>query len=227
MAAGVRIVFMAPTGRDYYASISRWSLNEGEGFTYQWNNTTNAWGVSGAVGVNDMKIPMSELSVQDYYVQTDNLDDYTGWICVRVHNDDNAGDPVEYIDNRYIVNGAEVAMPELYNVSSVLVSPARTWTLPIEGGDAPNIIQVEVGSTVTLAMDFSNVVNEGTTIASVSSVSVSDGVSLTTANNVVDQSKLAVHFDATCSSVGARLMAVTVVTTDGQTIVGEGNLEVT
>lgn len=226
MAAGVRIIHVAATGGDYYAHILRWASTAGDGFTYEWDNTNDAWVVAGQGGVNDVKIDLPELSTGDYVKHTDNLDGYTGWICVRIHNDA-VSDTVVDAYNLYVVDGAEVAMPELYNLSSVLVSPARTWTLPLEGGDAPNIIQVEVGSTVTLAMDFSNVVNEGTTIASVSSVSVSDGVSLTTANNVVDQSKLAVHFDATCSTVGQRLMAVTVVTTDGQTIVGEGNLEVT
>lgn len=227
MASGVRIVYAAATGGTYFANIMRWSTVLGEGWPYEWDNTNSQWVVAGSASAAEKKITMTEQSFGDYIANLVNLDSYTGWVTVRIHNDDDANDVVVKIENVYVTDGGEKHDQELAAQSAYFVGRSRTWVLPDDGSDAPNIIAVETGSTVTVAMDFTWLLNDDTTISSISSVSVVDGSSLTTANNALSQDKKKAHFDATCSTSGDRLMAVTVTTTDGQTIVGEGTLSVT
>lgn len=223
--AGVRIAYTAATGGDYYASIGRWSTTAGETINYTWNNDTEAWALS--VSSPDDKIDLTELATGDYYAHSPNLDEYTGWICIRIHDDADPSDTIVKVDNIYIVDGAQVALEELYAVSSVVVGTGRTWKLPSDGTDALNIVSIETGSTATLAMDFSRVLNTSATLTAVSSVTVTTGSALTISNSVIDGSKTNVHFDVTAASSGDRLITVTVTTIDGQTLVGEGHLEIT
>lgn len=76
-------------------------------------------------------------------------------------------------------------------------------------------------------MDFTKVLNAAASVATVTSVIVGSGSSLTASSTAIDGTKRQVHFDVTAASTGDRLMVVTITTTDGQTIVGEGHLEIT
>lgn len=223
--AGVRIAYQAATGGNYYASIARWSSTAGEVFTYFWNNVTEAWAIS-VTPPND-KIALSELATGDYYAHSPNLDEYTGWICLRIHDDDDPSDAIVKVENLYVVDGAYVALQEMYELSTVVVTDSRTFRLPADGSDALNVISMETGSTATLAMDFGKVLNQAASLSAVSSVAVGTGSALTISNSVIDGTKTRVHFDVVASTSGDRVIVVTVTTTDGQTIVGEGHLEIT
>ena len=225
--AGIRVSYLGATAGDYYVRVYKWSTTAGTELTQLWNQTESVFETIGDVADADAKIDMSEQFYGDYFVHTPNLDEYTGWVTVTVHNDGDANDAVVKIEELYIVDGAQVALQELYELSAVVVADGRTFKLPTDGKDALNIISIETGSTATLAMDFSRVLNSAATLSAVSSVAVGTGSALTIANSVVDGTKQKVHFDVTASTSGDRVIVATVTTTDGQTIVGEGHLEIT
>ena len=225
--AGVRISYKDATLGNFYARVYRWSSTAGTGLTHLWDDAAGEWDTIDNVASADAKIDLSEQFYGDYFAHTANLDEYTGWITVTIHDDDDANDAVQQITEMYIVDGAQVALPELYLQSSAIITGNRTWKLPADGTDAPNIISVESGTTVTLAMDFTKVLNAAASVATVTSVIVGSGSSLTASSTAIDGTKRQVHFDVTAASTGDRLMVVTITTTDGQTIVGEGHLEIT
>lgn len=225
--AGIRISYLGTTLGNYYARVYKWSSTPGTELTHLWDNTAGAWDTIDNVATADAKIAMTEQFHKDFFVHTANLDEYTGWVTVTVHDDDDANDGVVQITELYIVDGAQVALQELYELSAVVVTDSRTFRLPADGSDALNVISVETGSTATLAMDFGKVLNQASSLSAVSSVAVGTGSALTISNSVIDGTKTRVHFDVVASTSGDRVIVVTVTTTDGQTIVGEGHLEIT
>lgn len=113
--------------------------------------------------------------------------------------------------------------------SVVRVSPLRTWVIPGDSEEpyAANIVTVKAGSTLTLAMDFSNLVNPGTAITTVSAAVDISGNGLTTSSLAPSQSGKAAHFNVSPAVAGVRHeLRVDVATTDGQTIRALGVLRV-
>lgn len=114
----------------------------------------------------------------------------------------------------------------------------RTFRSNVDGVTAQNVVTLATWSsgTVTLSADFGAILhqqnegqlNPGTTIASITSVTVvknSDSSTVTTSNLVVRQGKRAINFDvATISTAGAFTVTAKVLTTDGQTLTLKGNL---
>ena len=111
--------------------------------------------------------------------------------------------------------------------SVVYVSGARTWTLLGDGSDwyAPNVLTLASNFSGVVAMDFSNVLNPGTGVSSVSSVTDLSGNSLTVSTLLPSQDRNAAHFAVSNLVAGTRYdLLVTIGTSDGQTISGRGTL---
>lgn len=111
--------------------------------------------------------------------------------------------------------------------SVVYVSGARTWTLLGDGSDwyAPNVLTLASNFAGVVAMDFSNVLNPGTGVSSVSSVVDQSGNSLTASSLLPSQDRNAAHFTISGLTANTRYdLLVTIQTSDGQTISGRGTL---
>ena len=111
--------------------------------------------------------------------------------------------------------------------SVVYVSGARTWTLLGDGSDwyAPNVLTLASNFSGVVAMDFSNVLNPGTGVSSVTSVTDLSGNSLTASTLLPSQDRNAAHFTVSNLVAGTRYdLLVTIGTSDGQTISGRGTL---
>lgn len=114
------------------------------------------------------------------------------------------------------------------SIGAVLVDadpiiPGRTWFA--DDYRARNIVEVANGFLGTLAM--APALNLGTTIASVSSVTVVGPASVTTSSLAVDKSRTRAHFDVPAlTTAGTYTATVTVTTIDSQTIVTTGTLRV-
>lgn len=111
--------------------------------------------------------------------------------------------------------------------SVVYVSGARTWTLLGDGSDwyAPNVLTLASNFAGVVAMDFSNVLNPGTGVSSVSSVVDQSGNALTASSLLPSQDRNAAHFTISSLTANTRYdLLVTIQTSDGQTISGRGTL---
>lgn len=112
------------------------------------------------------------------------------------------------------------------------VVPVRTWCASIEGHKAANVVTLATWSSgfVTLAFDFAAVLNPDALLEQVVSVTVakvSDQSAVATSSVGLQQSRQAVNFDvAAITSTGDYLATATVQTSDGQTLVMRGTLEV-
>lgn len=109
-----------------------------------------------------------------------------------------------------------------------VVSTARTWKLYETGEDAlsPNIVTLPAGATVVLAMDFGKVLNPGTGITSVGSVTDLSVNALVPTDKLPSQDRQAAHFTVTGLTAGETYdIRVTVATSDLQTLIGRGTLK--
>lgn len=113
--------------------------------------------------------------------------------------------------------------------SAVNVSPLRTWVVSRDAEEAfaSNIIVVSADSIVVLAMDFSQLLNEGTSITAVSTVEDISGNGLVASELAPSQDKMKAHFKVSPTLEGVRHeLKVTISTTDEQTITATGVLRV-
>ena len=113
-------------------------------------------------------------------------------------------------------------------VSANEVSCKRTWRVKDGNEDdrATQVITLTSGVDVTLAMDFSRALNPGTSISSVSAVTDISGNGLVPTNDLPSQDRKSAHFDVTGLTANTRYeLRATVVTTDGQTLIGRGVLQ--
>lgn len=136
------------------------------------------------------------------------------------------GDATEAKQDQIIASIAGI-VPQPPSVA--MVRNARTWRLYDDGENAlsPNVVHLTAGVTVTLAMDFTGILNPGTAIQSVSAVTDLSANGLVATNLLPSQNRQQAHFDVTGLTAGDRhTLRVTVVTSDGQTLTGRGILEV-
>jgi hypothetical protein len=123
---------------------------------------------------------------------------------------------------------AQIASITPTPVAAIEVSDARTWRLRStgEGNVATNLVTISVLETVTLAVDFSAMLNPEASITLVTDITVLTGSALTTTNLVPSGRRTAAHFTVSGALVGLRQLAVKVATTDGETIAGKVTIEV-
>jgi hypothetical protein len=122
------------------------------------------------------------------------------------------------------VAGIVPSPPSIYQVAS-----ARRWNLYGDGEDnyATNVITLPSGGSVVLAMDFSRILNPGTGVSSVSSVTDLSGNNLVPTGLLPSQDRRAAHFTCAGMTAGSRYeLKVVIQTTDGQTISGRGRLRI-
>lgn len=126
------------------------------------------------------------------------------------------------------------------NVSPLGVSQSRTWVLNrwSDAIIANNVVEVGEGAAVVLSMDFGRVLNHlgnaqawppDTSLASVvSAVDITGDPALTFSNVQTSQNRLQAHFTVSSGLVAgnSHTVKVTVTTTDGQTLIGKGLLQV-
>lgn len=113
--------------------------------------------------------------------------------------------------------------------SVVSVSAQRTWRLLSDGEQsvAPNIVTLAAGTTAVLAMDFCELLNEGTGISAVGAVTDTSGLGLVPTSLLPSQDRECAHFTVTGLTANNRhTIKVTVATSDGQTLTGSGVLMV-
>ena len=136
--AGVRISYKDATLGNFYARVYRWSSTAGTGLTHLWDDAAGEWDTIDNVASADAKIDLAEQFYGDYFAHTVNLDEYTGWISVTIHDDDGANDPLQLamLERRFQRRQAEALMREGVR----LADPAR---LDVRGtvsvGTAQNI----------------------------------------------------------------------------------------
>lgn len=101
-------------------------------------------------------------------------------------------------------------------ISPDIISPARTWVVPRDGSECPTVRQVVSGSKVTMAVDFSNLVNPQTGNLTVEEITDSLAL-LDFTSQAVNQNRMQVHFTLD-DLVSGNLHTITVIanTTDGQ-----------
>ena len=114
-------------------------------------------------------------------------------------------------------------------ISAKTVGPDRTWRL-VRGSDATtavNTISMRVGDDVTLAMDFSQILNKGTSIASVDSVVDLLSGTITFDSLAPSQDRQKAHVDVSGVTAATTYnVSVVITTTDSQVLTGLGNIEV-
>lgn len=113
-------------------------------------------------------------------------------------------------------------------ISANIIDDSRTWVLSDrnERMHAPEIVTLQDGDIVELAMDFDVLLNPGTSIATVTAVTDSEEL-LTISDLTVGQNKRSAQFKvANVAAGGQHILKVTVTTTDAQTFSGLGALEV-
>ena len=106
-----------------------------------------------------------------------------------------------------------------------LVHESRRWELPEsrESDVSPDTVTVSVGFVGTLEFDFSERLNPGEGVSTVDSV-VATG--LTFGTLTVRNDRRTAQFDLTAGQAAdtTYVVTVTVTTTDGDTLIGVGNL---
>jgi hypothetical protein len=76
-------------------------------------------------------------------------------------------------------------------------------------------------------MDFTGLLNPGTGVAGITSITDLSGEGLVPTNSAPSQDRMQAHFDVTGLTAGKRYeLRVTVSTSDGQTLSGRGQLRV-
>lgn len=129
------------------------------------------------------------------------------------------------LGNQTAILSAIAAIDGVTTISAKTINDKRTWFIPAnrETSLAPNEIVVNVGETITLAMDFSELLNEGTSLSTVSAVT-----GITATNLSVDQTRTNAHLtiNPVEADAGTKRIKVTATTTDGQTLTASGYLTV-
>ena len=98
-----------------------------------------------------------------------------------------------------------------------------------EYATAPDVIQLSVDTTATVAMDFKGKLNPSTDLLSISSATVDEvesGIAPGLANQALSQDRKQAHVEVTASTVGRYKIKIAVTSTDSQTFAGYGWLHV-
>ena len=143
------------------------------------------------------------------------------------------GSPAEtdtYIATEVVEWNGSILLPRAAwaSVDADPVSKARTWTARHDAVTCRQIVEVTTQDTATYAMDFSEMLNPGTSLSTADSVTDTSGNALTTSSVVLSQDKRAVHFTVTEIDLAADTqysMRATTTTTDGTIFARIGTLK--
>lgn len=201
-----------------------------------WDKTAGDWASSPTL--SDTKITLTEGSAPytGRYVGgvSGTLSTYSGDVVLTIH-DDNNSDLAIGQDVIQISSGNPIDISDVAADSSTpnIIDPTRTFFMS-DSGEYPvaqQRITVNAGSTVTIAFDFNDVLNPGTDLATqtptVAVETTYSGTAPTIASQAVSAKRTQVHFSISNTIAGGSFrFKATATTTDGQTLVGLGNLEV-
>ena len=198
-----------------------------------WDAVAGAWDAYLTADIADYDIALTELGTASQI--------YTGTFPATieagsywVHYRDQAGGAPAETDTIVATDRVEwsgsglLSRASWANISPDTIGPARMWTARHDFVECREIVECTTSDTAAYGMEFSKAFNEGTSIASVSSVSDISGNSLTTSGLTLSKDKTQAHFTVTGSDLTANLtyqMKVTVVTTDGDTFARVGILK--
>jgi len=108
------------------------------------------------------------------------------------------------------------------------VSAARTWTARTDKVTCREIVEVTTQDTAVYAMDFTELLNPGTSLLTADSVTDTSSNTLVTSSVVLSQDKTSVHFTVTASDLAVDTeytMRATTRTTDGTIFARIGTLK--
>lgn len=200
-----------------------------------WDTNAGDWASSPSLA--DTKITLTEGSAPytGRYVGgvSGTLSTYSGDALVTIHDDNNSdlaiGQDVIQISSGNPIDISDVAAD---SSTPAIIDQTRTWFMR-DSGEYPiaqQRVTVNSGSTMTVAFDFKEVLNPGTDLATqtptVAVETIYSGVAPTIASQAIDAQRCQVHFAISNTTAGSFRMKATATTTDGQTLVGLGNLEV-
>lgn len=236
----------AKPGRQLVFSFRKEPLADGT-LGDHWDYTNKQFASS--VAFADRQIPLTEQTGDDaglyHGAEANNVDSFTGRVLVLVHDLAQSNLVVSAPADVHLVNGTETSprsdateanqLTIISLLSGVVGSPvsptdvndSRTWWISLGSEDnrAPQQVQVSQSSLVTLAMDFSNQLNPGTSISGVTTVEDISGNNLVPTELVVSKNGQQAHFTVTGLTEGVKyLLKATVSTTDGQVLTGRGYL---
>lgn len=226
------------TGRTLFVSLQK--IQEDGTLGDTWDTSASNWGSS--VTDANSKIAMTEGTGRNIGSYTTGvsgaLSTYTGYVLVRVHDDD-LSDQVIGVSRMYLsVGELQDDVDILSAVSGISASagvvglaPSRVWALMDEGefSQARNIITVGAGAEVTVGFDFAERLNQGTGLNTITAISVAKteaGSAPSLSSNTIDPTKRQAQVTITSTVLGRYQIKATVTTTDGQTLVGFGWLYV-
>ena len=238
---------MAVTFEAFYTSASTvFFTAERISDGFKWNETSGAWEASPAEGDQKMTAAEGTGVRLGHFTFTETLWTTEGLVDVFAHVDMGATDRALGKKRITVTGGIEVTDRSVLEdiladtnelqqagptgATSLIIGPERVWRLlrSSEGNRASNIISIAAmpaSQTISLAMDFSDSLNEGTSVVAVSSVTEQDSKAITLSEKVVSQDKQRGMVDVADVTAGTTYNLVfAITTTDGQTITGVGEL---
>ena len=222
------------SGKTLFATVQQLTT---AGIANYWNATTSTWdAVKPAIA--DRKITLTEGTGEDLKVYTGAiataLGSYTGQAIVQVH-DDNVGDlPVNGgIGQVYFSSGVEQTIGSITTatISPVALKKSRIWRIRDTGefSTATETLELTVGTTTVVGMDFSKILNPGADLTGTPTVSVDQvvsGVAPGLSSVSLSQDRKEVHVTATASTAGRYRFLFTAQSTDGDTFAARGFMDV-
>jgi len=179
-----------------------------------WNGT--AWVTSPTASEEELALTETPATSGFYWADIPQLSTYTGWLSVVTYT---SSDVAISAENRYVSNGVE--NPFHVDTDTLIVNPSLTFRLSSASDSiaADNQLTLNDTDEVTIAFDFSQLLNHGAILASVSGVAEETANSITIASIELSADKRRVHCHVsglTASTVTT--LRATVVTSDGSTI---------
>ena len=195
-----------------------------------WNGTALETYAAGNYATYD--VALTELGASQIFTGT-----FPAGLAAGIYHvftfDGTPGSPAEadtYVTDYWVEWSGSVLLPRAAwaSVDADPVSKARTWKARHDAVTCRQIVEVTTQDTATYAMDFSEMLNPGTSLLTADSVTDTSGNALTTSSVVLSQDKRAVHFTVTASDLAADTqysMRATTTTTDGTIFARIGTLK--
>lgn len=194
---------------------------------------SGAWVAGASATAAERRISLSDANTYGIYTggKSAALGSYTGYVMVY-YWDVALATPIDS-EKIYLKVGHQVE-PEkatsdiidggaTASISPWHIRPERTWTVERDASACRNVVYMSGAAVVTLAMDFGRVMNEGTGLASITSVAI---LGATVGTPAISQDGKQAHFLVSGLTPATTYTCyVVAVTLDGDTLVGVGTLK--
>ena len=230
------------TGKTVAVTLQQFNKATGQATDNWWKETgsgSGAWVAGASATAAERRIALTDSNSYGSYSggKTVALGTYTGWVKVYYWDVSITTAPLS-TDLIYLLAGNQQDPPEQIStivasgfspVSVYIVNADRTWVVERDAPVCRNVVWLAAGSLVTLAMDFSRIINPGAGLNSVTSVTdTTTGSAITIASSAVSQDRMKAHFQITGGLVAGDTHSIKVIvtTTDGDTLIGVGTVKV-